>query len=456
MGKKIIGNTVGTPMRPQSVIEKTGYAEQIRKNTEDVSNVIGALGKVENNVADQQHAINALTANDIDVEYYMTVKNHSVTPEMFGAVGDGRTDDTEALKQCLLQDKPVYLSGNYRITEDLFITRHNFVMFGKVGGYSVTSPTLYFENASLRINTGIFNTRLKGFAIRSNTIGLLLDGEERMGNFLFEDLQFICKKCAKLDVESGYIWFVNCKFTSDGATDDCLIDMRYTGTASNRLNYVYFDRCAMEGASIPDNLNIGVLMRLGNCAAINITNCDLCNANMAVTIDTSRGASTNIKMTNNYFWSVSLALNMTGINDSLFANNVLYNRSSQPLLIGEVNRKNAVIGNVFTYWTSPTVGKVAGNIFKGNVISAKSCSLERIAPREDLINVEKTHLISLGAGESTTKTFNMKICYVDTLYVTCSDKDITHTSSLSADGNTFTVTLTNPTTEEKEFLMFIH
>ena len=39
-----------------------------------------------------------------------------VTPEMFGAIGDGVADDTEALKQCLLQDNPVYLSGNYKIT----------------------------------------------------------------------------------------------------------------------------------------------------------------------------------------------------------------------------------------------------------------------------------------------------------------------------------------------------
>ena len=400
-----------------------------------------------------------LVVNDFsDSESYIKIYDY-VTPELYGAIGDGVTDDTGSLKQCLLQDKPVYLSGNYRITEDLYITRRNFKIFGKTGAYSVTAPTLYFENASLRINEeNASNLRMNSFAIRSNTICLLIDGCERVGNFLFDDIQFIGNKCVKIDAESGYIWFVNCKFTTfaDGTstTDDCLVDLRYTGDTENRLNYVYFDRCAIEGGGIPNNLDSGVLIRIGNCSNINITNCDICNAAFAIVVDGTYGSTQWVKMTNNYIWRITTVLNMSGINHSLFANNSVYNRSGQPLVVGNVPRNNAIVGNVFMYWTQPTAGEAAGNLFKSNIISEKSASLERIAPREDLINVEKTHLITLGAGKSVTKTFNMRICYVDTLYITCSDKDITHTSAI--DGTNFNVTLTNNTSEDKEFLMFVH
>lgn len=37
MARKIIGVTVGTPMKPQAVIEKTTQAKQINDNTETIS-----------------------------------------------------------------------------------------------------------------------------------------------------------------------------------------------------------------------------------------------------------------------------------------------------------------------------------------------------------------------------------------------------------------------------------
>lgn len=42
-----------------------------------------------------------------------------VTPEMYGAIGDGKADDTEALQSCLVSGNRITLNGTYRITSRL-------------------------------------------------------------------------------------------------------------------------------------------------------------------------------------------------------------------------------------------------------------------------------------------------------------------------------------------------
>lgn len=59
-----------------------------------------------------------------------TSKNF-VTPEMYGAKGDGVSDDTAALQACLVNGNNVILSGTYLITGPLNIAnRHNIFIFG--------------------------------------------------------------------------------------------------------------------------------------------------------------------------------------------------------------------------------------------------------------------------------------------------------------------------------------
>lgn len=59
-----------------------------------------------------------------------TIKDY-VTPEMFGAVGDGIADDTTELQSCISNGKNVVLTGTYRITAPLnFNSKHDIWVFG--------------------------------------------------------------------------------------------------------------------------------------------------------------------------------------------------------------------------------------------------------------------------------------------------------------------------------------
>lgn len=40
MGRKIYGVTVGTPINPQALIEKTTQAQQIEQNTKDIGDIL--------------------------------------------------------------------------------------------------------------------------------------------------------------------------------------------------------------------------------------------------------------------------------------------------------------------------------------------------------------------------------------------------------------------------------
>lgn len=58
----------------------------------------------------------SITDIKLTTELYNKILNYYVTPEMFGAIGDGVSDDTVAVRTALEHDC-VYLSQNYHITE---------------------------------------------------------------------------------------------------------------------------------------------------------------------------------------------------------------------------------------------------------------------------------------------------------------------------------------------------
>ena len=58
-------------------------------------------------------------AEIIEEEVFPDIANYYVTPEMFGAVGDGETDDTEAVQEALQRGLVVRFEGVYKITHKI-------------------------------------------------------------------------------------------------------------------------------------------------------------------------------------------------------------------------------------------------------------------------------------------------------------------------------------------------
>ena len=75
----------------------------------------------------------AITSSKMNEEFWndARIKNDYVTPQMFGAKGDGVTNDTEAFKEALRNSRNIYVpDGEYIITEDKvtnpYSTNHNY------------------------------------------------------------------------------------------------------------------------------------------------------------------------------------------------------------------------------------------------------------------------------------------------------------------------------------------
>ena len=75
-----------------------------------------------------------LRIQEIAEKAHEAVAKLHVTPEMYGAIGDGKADDTEALQKCLGSGRVIQLQGTYRITKCLSFSYLNDVVLtgGKI------------------------------------------------------------------------------------------------------------------------------------------------------------------------------------------------------------------------------------------------------------------------------------------------------------------------------------
>lgn len=293
-----------------------------------------------------------------------------VTPEIFGAKGDGVTDDTDAFKKCLMQNLPIHLYGkHYRITEDLIITHNSTAVIGICGEYTSNSPRLIMENCSIDLGenapTGV---RLKGFGIFSNTVGLKIkSATKRIGGLIVEDVFFRSKVCVDMDIETGYIQFIRCNFQSDKtAYERPMVYLSYTGNGTNKINYVYFTRCAFEGSSYTAP-NGKALIHLSNVTAVNFLQNDFCNCGKVVVV--GNASSQYVNFTNNYFWNIlEQVINAAAIFRFVFNSNLVYNGAgSEPIIFSGDRKGNVVTGNTFEYWDRCTIENKK-NIFSNNFI----------------------------------------------------------------------------------------
>lgn len=147
------------------------------------------------------------TLADIAAVDFMPEKLDKAIPELprtdtwvnvkdFGALGDGKTDDTPAIKEALAQHKTVYLpAGRYRITETLKLNKGN-ALIGlhpyatqlfldgsepNFSGFGAPAPLLESSEGGkniingIGINTGAYNNRAVGLKWMANESSMVND-----------------------------------------------------------------------------------------------------------------------------------------------------------------------------------------------------------------------------------------------------------------------------------------
>lgn len=96
----------------------------------------------------------------------MRTVNYYVTPEEFGAAGDGNTDDTAAVQSAFNDGRPVLMLADYKITEPLEVSTGSYV--GKGLGRLLLNDT---AGAASIYSTGIDNITFKGISFITQTQG---------------------------------------------------------------------------------------------------------------------------------------------------------------------------------------------------------------------------------------------------------------------------------------------
>lgn len=133
---------------------------------------------------------------------YVDIKTPFVTPEMYGAVGNGTTDDSTAIQNAINSGFPVLLSKkNYRVSSTLTVI-NNVKIFG-LGKESILST---ISNVTTINITGDYNT-FENFTILGNTAGTSQWGIVADGNagFTLPRINNIINKCYFLNLHSGVV-----------------------------------------------------------------------------------------------------------------------------------------------------------------------------------------------------------------------------------------------------------
>ena len=142
-------------------------------------------------IGDVDTGVKATGQNIEEAEY--------VTPEMFGAVGNGKTNDTTAVQSALNTGKPVFLCNTYKVKELDCTGLEKIVMYGK-------------EDVASRLST---------FPVANDAYNIIFEGTELFknapGNISLQEIRFLSKnKGALITTQLSGAWVQKCNFTNFG------------------------------------------------------------------------------------------------------------------------------------------------------------------------------------------------------------------------------------------------
>lgn len=146
-------------------------------------------------VTEDKLAPASVVEGKVNVNFLKEIKNAYVTPEMFGAVGDGTTDDTAAIKSAISSGKQVYLAKVYKITETIVLPS-NIRLFGDSAHSGSDSPQgLIIATGcdAFHIQAGTRFICLTRFRIVSDFGGVVFVGSGTITRLVFDELTLTCE-----------------------------------------------------------------------------------------------------------------------------------------------------------------------------------------------------------------------------------------------------------------------
>lgn len=252
-----------------------------------------------------------------------------VTPEMFGAVGDGITDDSQAFKDMFLSSRFIYLTPNKKYAILLVsVTQENTVI---VGNNSTLIP---------------FNPRI----------------ETTM-------LSIKAKKCCISDLN-----FYGSTVIGNTEQGCALLDIRDSDNTLNNLNF-YNNKYASCRIFNGENIKANQISSYGTETTIIFLG-DYCHNNMITNV-VSLSQGDNFQNTNGEAVSLHATRNYNNL-----VNNVLYNKYARAVLIGRIdgsssgNNNNTITNIQTTNYSSKLFSAFNASYLKFNGGGRSSIGIE--------------------------------------------------------------------------------
>lgn len=221
---KLDGNTIS----PVDYIVNLDLASVYAKKTEipkNVSELQNDAGYIKQEVVDQLIPIKAIKVNNVtippDENHAVNIENVYVTPEEFGAIGDGITDDSRAFTECFAR-----ANANHK--------------------YILLSSKTYLINGTL---TNISNTNIIG--INSTIILGNNTFTKQIKNCVFSNITFIRDVNSNLPLTEDFYssQFKYCNF----------VDINYLFNnilpRTNTLEHLLLDECKLQNTQLIDATN---------------------------------------------------------------------------------------------------------------------------------------------------------------------------------------------------------
>ena len=203
------------------------------------------------------------------------VAENFVTPQMFGAVGDGEADDTEAVQASISSGFDVVIpKGNYKITKSLNIDRC-LRMSGR--GESV----IYFTGDTLFNISTYYRTpfELANLQIASNGKQVIKVSNGGWGaSFLFENVLISGADDSCVELAGAFnVTMRSVIIEGNENSHGTIVKLGTNESASAFSNLIYLDSCVISA-----NRNTN-LIEVGNAISAKALNCTLQGFNRAVT-----------------------------------------------------------------------------------------------------------------------------------------------------------------------------